>query len=520
MFRPAALLKQSLLFAHRWLGVAFCLPFLLWFTTGVVMMYHDFPTVTGQDRLDRAPPLDASRILLSPSEAAARAQIAQPAPPIRLRIFNGRPLYSFPAAAGERLIYADTGEEQTRVSPAMMERAASAFVGQPASAATRESLDEVDQWTVYERLYQFLPFSKYSWPDGRQVYISALSGEVVQSTTTASRFWAWLGPIPHWLYFTPLRKHEPAWIRVVVWTSGIATAAAILGIAIGIWMYSPARRYRYAGKRTAIPYRGPKRWHLALGLIFGAAACTWAFSGMLSMGPFPAVASPGALDFPQALRGPFPFAAFAAKSPRQALQQLDGLPVRQLALASFGGDPVYLATLAHAETRIVPVLGRPIAAFDPDRIREIAASALGPANLAEIRLLSDYDLYYLDRHHARPLPVVLVRLNDPANTRYYIDPKTGTVVAQYSSRAWVTRWLYHGLHSFDFPWLYRYRPLWDIVVLSLLAGGTALCGTSVVLAWRVLRRQLLPAPAVTSPPPNEAACSNRSTESARRCTPG
>jgi hypothetical protein len=31
--------------------------------------------------------------------------------------------------------------------------------------------------------------------------------------------------------------------------------------------------------------------------------------------------------------------------------------------------------------------------------------------------------------------------------------------------------------------------VWDIVVLSLLLGGTALCITSVILAWRVLRRR-------------------------------
>ena len=75
-------------------------------------------------------------------------------------------------------------------------------------------------------------------------------------------------------------------------------------------------------------------------------------------------------------------------------------------------------------------------------------------------------------------------------TRYYIDPKTATIASQYSSRSWVNRWLYHGLHSLDFPWLYKYRPLWDIVVISLMLGGTALCGTSLVLTWRVLARKI------------------------------
>jgi hypothetical protein len=74
-------------------------------------------------------------------------------------------------------------------------------------------------------------------------------------------------------------------------------------------------------------------------------------------------------------------------------------------------------------------------------------------------------------------------------TRYYIDPKTAAVVGQYSARGWVNRWLYHGLHSLDFPWLYKYRPLWDIVVITLMLGGTALCVTSLVMTWRVLARK-------------------------------
>ena len=61
------------------------------------------------------------------------------------------------------------------------------------------------------------------------------------------------------------------------------------------------------------------------------------------------------------------------------------------------------------------------------------------------------------------------------------------MVGIYDSGAWITRWLYHGLHSLDFPWLYKYRPLWDIVVISLLLGGCALSVTSLMLAWRVLR---------------------------------
>ncbi len=326
------------------------------------------------------------------------------------------------------------------------------------------------------------------------MYFSQVSGEVVQYTTTASRLGAYVGAIPHWLYFTPLRSQGPTWSRVVIWSSGIGTFSAILGVVIGVWMYSPSKRYRYAGARTVIPYRGQKRWHMILGLVFGIATATWAFSGMLSMDPFPtptsADESPSSSDFPQALRGALDYGAFAARHPREALAAIPNLPVKELELTAFAGRPIYLATLAGGETRIVPLTGGVRTEFDRQEVVDVVTKAAQADGLAEIRVLDQYDRYYLDRRRERPLPVVLAALNDSGHSRYYVDPKTGRVVGIYRSSGWVTRWLYHGLHSFNFPWLYNYRPLWDIVVITFMLGGTALAVTSLILAWRVLGRKL------------------------------
>jgi len=54
------MIKRSLIFVHRWLGVALSLFFLLWFPSGIGMMYWDFPSVTAADRLERARALDAA----------------------------------------------------------------------------------------------------------------------------------------------------------------------------------------------------------------------------------------------------------------------------------------------------------------------------------------------------------------------------------------------------------------------------------------------------------------------------
>jgi len=266
-------------------------------------------------------------------------------------------------------------------------------------------------------------------------------------------------------------------------------------VVIGVWRYSPAKRYLYGGAPSHLPYHGQKRWHLVLGLVFGIATATYAFSGMLSMDPFPSLANRpagfrrgGEASISSALRGTVSVNAYDAKPPRQALAQLGTLPVKQLELTSIAGEPAYLARLADDDTRVVPVDGEPALGFDRERIIRLVAIATN--GRVSTSVLSQYDRYYLDRDRALPLPVVLAQLTTGERTRYYIDPRTARIVRTYSSRNWVNRWLYSGLHSLNFPWLYNYRPLWDIVVITLMLGGTALGGTSLVLAWRVLGRRL------------------------------
>jgi len=487
-------IKKGLIFLHRWMGVALSPLFLLWFVSGIVMMYFDFPSVRGEDRLERAAALDASRIRLTPAEAYGTLDVRQPVAQVRLNVFDSRPAYRFRNGRSERIVYADTGEEQGEVTPALAAGIASTWTGLSLRDAMVESIKEADQWTVQGALRNVRPLWKYSWPNGEQVYVSGVSGEVLQYTTTQSRLWAYLGAIPHWLYFTPLRKNQPLWSRFVIWSSGAGTVAAILGIAIGTWMYSPRKRFRLAGASSSIPYRGQKRWHAILGLTFGLGAVTWAFSGMLSMDPFPTVNGENrgrrAADLSGLLRGRLQLAAFEAKHPREALTQLWDLRVKELELTDFNGDALYLATIAQGDTRLVPVHGEPIGEFSSERLTAAVRQALGNATVAELQVIRDYDAYYLDRRRRRPLPVISVRLNDAGGTRYYIDPKTARVVGSYSARSWVSRWLYHGLHSLDFPWLYRHRPLWDIVVISFMLGGTALCVTSLILAWGVLTRNI------------------------------
>src|SRR6266446_1916692 len=101
------MLKRVLIFIHRWLGVALCLIFLLWFPSGIGMMYWDYPSVSPSDRLERSPALDPAKIVLSPVEAAAKLDEGASPGQVRLNTFDGRPVYRFRSGRGEAIIYAD-----------------------------------------------------------------------------------------------------------------------------------------------------------------------------------------------------------------------------------------------------------------------------------------------------------------------------------------------------------------------------------------------------------------------------
>ena len=181
---------------------------------------------------------------------------------------------------------------------------------------------------------------------------------------------------------------------------------------------------------------------------------------------------------------------FASVHPRDLLSKVSDLEVKELEWTSFAGRPLFNANLGGSKSQLLSLDGAHVNGFELNELTDIVKGAVPDPNAVEIKVIDQYDLYYLDRRRERPLPVMRILMNDEEKTRYYIDPKTARVVSTYSNRNWVNRWLYSGLHSLNFPFLYNYRPLWDIVVITFMIGGTALCVTSLVLAWRTLGRKL------------------------------
>jgi hypothetical protein len=241
--------------------------------------------------------------------------------------------------------------------------------------------------------------------------------------------------------------------------------------------------------RSRSPYAGLMWWHHYTGLIFGLAALTWIFSGLLSMDPWNW--SPGtAPSRPQreALSGgPLELAGIRVDDVRAAAAALaSGGRLVEAELVQFDGE-----RFLRGASGLVPLTGpgaHPFARFSEDAMLRAARRAMPGRRIEEAAWLDRYDAYYYDRKGELGLPVLRAKFADPQRTWLYLDPSRGEIVRKEERLSRVNRWLYHGLHSLDFSFLYYRRPLWDVVVIVLSLGGLALSATTISASWHRLKR--------------------------------
>ena len=220
---------------------------------------------------------------------------------------------------------------------------------------------------------------------------------------------------------------------------------------------------------------------------------TWLFSGWLSLQPWDWASrgSDGAAIDAALSTTPHDLRAFPVPAPEvwsRALTALATAAIKEIDLIEIDGAPHYVC---RAASSIIIVDARTLKSREPSDAQRLVARlerAFPATRVSGTTLFSDYDSYYYDRERQLPLPVRRVALTDADRTWLYIDPATDALVARFTRRQRIERWAYHGLHSLDFAFWYRRRPLWDVVVIVLCSGGAALSAIGTILAWRRARR--------------------------------
>ncbi len=499
--------RTLLILSHRYIGIPLSFMFVVWFVSAFFMIYTGgMPRITPEMQIDGASPLEFNRVTLTPQQA--RDVVGYTSSNVSLRTIMGRPVYEFLEPGYDNaLVYADTGELVAAISEADALRIASDFLAVPPEQFSYTGvINDVDQWTLTQR--RDLPMHKFTAADGlgTEVYVSIPNSAVSVYTTTQSRALAWVGTIPHWLYFTSLRLNQPLWYDIVVWSSTIGCVMALLGLALGVTQFRKTTPFNLG---RSIPYKGMMRWHYITGVVFGVFTLTWVFSGLLSMEPYAWSSAPG-VDVDPALytEGELDLAAFPAVSAYPWATLGAGNEIKQLDFQWIGGAPYLLASYSvptdagsekrdrlhqpynivgqsDAESMLIDARdARKVDSFDQQQLVAKLDAAVDAA-VTEVTLLDNYDDYYYSRGGQLPLPALRVKFDDPAQSWIYVDPERSELLTLVTSSGRVERWLYNGLHSLDFAFWYHKRPLWDIGVIVLLLGGL---GTSVLGMYFGLRR--------------------------------
>ena len=471
-------MKRQLHLWHRWLGICIGLLVLLWFGSGIVMMYVPYPKLTEAERRTWLAPLDPALVQVRADAAWTRIALNDVPAAVRLNTVAGRPAWHFGHDDTWHSVWADSG------APLKVdERVASSSARSAAPHARSLSFEaiDLDQWTFGAvRVHQ--PLLRVTADDaaGSVMYVSGRTGELVRDTTRGERAWNWAGAVVHWLYVTPLRKHDDAWRLTVMWASGVALLLAVTGMAVGIQRLRVGRRY--AGGRMS-PYTGWKGWHHWLGLSGGALVITWLFSGWLSVGPFgfPSGAGVSAQD-----RLAFAGGAFARNDlALDAAALLRAHPGTLELEWRRVGATLYLSALGREGRTLLRAQDGAASTMLPRALLLHAAHAIRPGAAMEATLLTDADDYYYSHHRHAAFPVLRARFDLPDAPVFYIDAVHGRLAGYVDRDSRWNRWLFNGLHQMDFAFL-RARPVWDAVVICLCAVGGALTLTGLVLGCRRL----------------------------------
>ena len=467
---------RYLFLLHRYLGIALGVVISLWCLSGFVMMYVQFPDASREEKLQGLDDLELSACCVLPDDFSD-IDLDR----FRVEMMAGHPMLRLSAGFGQYVIDLTDGEYLVEIDEQTSHAVAKTFAGNRDLSGETTFLGTLDhdQWTVFGGLNPDRPFFHYGTDDADATrwYISSVNGEVIQLTTAPERFWNWAGSVVHWIYPAIIRQHTGIWLQMIIWLSVLGLFLTVVGIYIGLRQFKDRRSGRLS------PYRGVMLWHHYAGLLFGLLTLTWLFSGLLSVNPWGAFQ--GRSYSAEILRVRGGTLGYYQASDLLRTLAIDNLPYGTVRLEGglLSGEPYLLAwDRDDTSTRLDPHTLHADPLTDSS-FTTIAAGIRAGKPIRNQGWIFEGDAYYYSHHDERSFPAYRIQYED--GERIYLDKVSGQLAfAADSKRQW-SRWLFLGLHRGDLSGLIRSRPIWDLLLLPLLAGVTlgALTGT-----WMGIRR--------------------------------
>ena len=155
---------------HRMLGTLLSILFLMWFLSGLVMMYHTFPKVWDKEKLQKTEILDS---LLPPIETIAdRIPSDEKINNIEVSRFLNQTVFRIQTNKQVYLLPADSTERLQDISSERIYQIAQKWNSSTINRV--DTLHKLDQWNPFEELKKELQFIKVYFSDNKkhELYIS------------------------------------------------------------------------------------------------------------------------------------------------------------------------------------------------------------------------------------------------------------------------------------------------------------------------------------------------------------
>ena len=472
---------------HRITGCIIAGFFLMWFVTGLILIYHPYPRLTDEQLYEKKEILPS----LLPDIQSIKQKAGENIKQLHIRQSQGQTLATV-TTADSCFTYCcnDTTVAVKPITFSFLEETALKWVNAPVIKV--DTLHERVQWILYSRYDRAMPIYKFYFddPEKHELFISGKTGEVQQLTDKSQRLWAWLGAIPHKFYLPFIRKNLDLWDTSITIGGLLCFITSLTGAFVGIYVLLKRHKQK---KKWEIPYR--KRWyrlHHITGLLFGLFLIAWGISGMISMQRIPQwlINTNGNYIFNSSRmwgKKPLPIDTYELDYRQLKTAYPD---LKEVSWTHFRNIPVYTVIVGNRELQIDASTPEIKKLFIPEQtIIEGIQEVHGKNVNFQISLLDTYDNYYLSRTESLPLPVYRVVIDDDISSRYYISPETG-YIRYLNKNKMAKKWLFSGIHYLNIQWLLERPMLWTISLWVLCLGSAFVCLTGCWLGTKFIKRYI------------------------------
>ena len=453
--------KNNVVKFHRFSGTIMAFMMLVWFLSGFVLLFYEFPEWENKNQLQYLKNISSDEISFPDSVIAKKTEIYK---------LNNDLVYKF-----DDVVCDQSFQPIKKLSI----QNAVKFVSEKFDISFKnyetESISEPDIWLKSNSIKCCSEIIKINFDDKNksQVYLNLNTAEIIQFTTEEERFFAWIGAIPHLIYFKDFSGSNFFWKWIIFFLSGFGSLMAFAGLMSGL-IKSVRKK-----KKKLTPY-GSRLYklHHYLGFVFGLVTFTWVFSGLMSLQPLELF-----LDKTEEilLKEKWNSNFTNAVIEKTDFQNLNFNNVKKISITNFSDEQINI--LKFSEFEEVRLLSGEFHNRNSEILIEQIVKHIQfvyDLPVEQIKVLNSFDNYYFEKKRKKNLPVIKVEFKNNIKSIFYFDPLNYEIVKTTNKISRLNRWVYKALHRFDFLNLNLRKPL----MLFLLAGGTLLSITGTLFYFR------------------------------------